>query len=305
MEEFTHKYWGGAEPYTHISGSRAIDRAYKTKDVEVAGFKMLSFVESFGDHRNFVIDITTRSMIGEFAYKVQRPVSRRLVMAQQHCVDRYNRIVEEQFARHRIVERMDAVESLVEMCGFPAPAWLKDMINKLHKQMDEIRIHAEKKCRKILRPELPFSLPIQYWYDKIHAYQNLIRRLEGKTRNNSNIIRHALRHDIEDPKSLTMEQLRDGLAWAQQRKQQNKPNAPGLRKTHLRDQLVNAKAKGDKKKEKAVKQKIEGKHCRRMWYLISRATKGPRSSAVLKTQRIIDGKRIQYEDEEGVVDSIQ
>ena len=47
-----------------------IDRAYKTKDVDVAGFKMLSFVESFGDHRNFVIEITTRSMIGEFAKKM-------------------------------------------------------------------------------------------------------------------------------------------------------------------------------------------------------------------------------------------
>ena len=46
---------------------------------------------------------------------------------------------------HRIFECMDAVESLVEMCGFPALDWLKEMINKLHKQMDEIRIYTEKK----------------------------------------------------------------------------------------------------------------------------------------------------------------
>ena len=94
---------------------------------------------------------------------------------------------------------------------------------------------------------MPFSPPIQYWYDKIHAYKNLIRRLEGKTRNNNNIIQHALRHEIEDPKSLTMDQLKDGLSYAQQRKHQNKDQATGLRKTHLRDKLVDAKAKGDKK----------------------------------------------------------
>ena len=179
------------------------------------------------------------------------------------------------------------------------------MIDKLQTQMDEILVHTECKCRKILRPELPFSPPIQYWYDKIHAYKDLIRRLEGKTRNNSNIIRHALRHKIEDPKSLMMAQLQDGLSYAQQRKRQTKDQAPGLRKTHLRDKLVNAKAKGDKKAERAVKQKIEGEHCRRMWYLITRTTKGPRSPAVLKTQCIIDGKRVQFEDKEGVVDSIQ
>jgi len=167
-------------------------------------------------------------MLGAFKPKIVRPVGRRLVMANWYCVIKYNKIVEEQFLIHRIIERMDAINNLVTICGFPAPAWLQQMILKLHKQMDEIRLHAEKKCRKILKPDLPFSSPIQYWYDKVHAYQNLIRRLEGKTRNNSNIIRHACCHDIDNPKRLTMDELKDGLRLAQIRKRQNKPQAPGL-----------------------------------------------------------------------------
>ncbi len=63
---------------------------------------------------------------------------------------RYNEIVREQFEIHRIVEWMDAVDKMTKYCGNPSPRWLRLMIIKLYKQMTEIKIHAEKKCRKIL-----------------------------------------------------------------------------------------------------------------------------------------------------------
>jgi len=42
-----------------------------------------------------------------------------------------------------------------------------------------------------------------------------------------------------------------------------------------------------------------------MWYIISRATKGPRSPAVLKVERIVNGRKVSLEEEEGVVEAIQ
>ncbi len=56
------------------------------------------------------------------------------------------------------------------------------MIIKLYKHMTEIRIHAEKGCRKILRPESNFSPTVKMRYDRIHAYLQLIRMKEGKTK---------------------------------------------------------------------------------------------------------------------------
>ncbi len=67
------------------------------------------------------------------------------------------------------------------------------MIIKLYRQMTEMRVHVEKKCRKILRPDSDYSPTIQMWYDRIHAYLQLIRMKEGKTKNNSNAIRFAAR----------------------------------------------------------------------------------------------------------------
>jgi hypothetical protein len=79
LDKFTHKCWGPNKPYTQHSGKSPIDGGYKLPEIEVVNLAMLTFAESPGDHRSFVLDISTRSLLGVYRYKVCRPVSRRLV----------------------------------------------------------------------------------------------------------------------------------------------------------------------------------------------------------------------------------
>ena len=81
-------------------------------EVETENLSMLTFLESPGDHRSIVFDITTRSLIGEFTPKVVFPVSRRLVTAQAGAVRTYNRLTQEKFNIHRITEQMDTVDKM-------------------------------------------------------------------------------------------------------------------------------------------------------------------------------------------------
>jgi hypothetical protein len=161
MEEFSHKCWGPKAPYTHPAGKLPIDGACKSPEVEIVNLCMLTFAESPGDHRSLCFDISTRSLLGEFEYKVCRPVSWRLVTSQPSAVGQYNEIVREQFEIHCIVECLDAVDKMARYCGNPSPGWLRAMIIRLYKQMKEMRVHAEEKCRKILRPESDFSQPFR------------------------------------------------------------------------------------------------------------------------------------------------
>ena len=122
LEEITHKYWPpGEEPNTHIEGKIPIDGGWKTPDIEVENYLSLSFEESSGDHRTMIAEITTRSAIGEFQSKIVRPQMRRLTTRQQVSVESYNSILDEQFAHHRIIERLEAIDSRTKMCGFPSP----------------------------------------------------------------------------------------------------------------------------------------------------------------------------------------
>ena len=201
MEEFSHNCWGPVAPYTHHAGRSPIDGAYKSPEVEIVNLCMLTFAESPGDHHSLCFDISTRSHFSEFRFKICRPVSRRLVTSQQASVTRYNQIVLEKFEIHRILERLDTVDRMTRYCGYPSPGWLCAMIIKLYKQMTEIRVNAEKNCRKILRPESDFSPTIQMWYDCIHAYLQLIRLQEGKAKNAGNILRFARRQTSLHPSS--------------------------------------------------------------------------------------------------------
>ncbi len=198
-----------------MNESIPIDGGYKLSEIEVLNMCMLPFLDSSSDHRAFIIDISTRSLLGEFRYKVCRPVSSHLITSQQGLVDEYNRIVHEQFTQQRIVEHLDAVDKMTCYCGFPSPKFLQAMIIKLYQQMTEIRVHAEKKCRKILRPDSDYSPTAQMWYDRIHAYLQLVCMKVGKTKKNDNIIRFLVCTKIQDPVNLTMEELKDGLRYCQ------------------------------------------------------------------------------------------
>ncbi len=280
MTELTHKCWGPKEPYKHHSRKSPIDRGYKTPEVEIVNLTMLNFAESPGDHWSFILDVSTQSLLGVYRYKICWLVSQRLVTSQGGSVRRYNKITRGQFSIHHIKQRMNAVNNMTRYCGYLSPPWLRSMVINLYKQMAEIRVHAKKHCQKILRPDNNFSPTIQMWYNRIHAYLQLIRMKEGKTNNPRNILRFACRQHIANPGELTMKELQDGLQFAQIRQSELRKQAKGLRKVHLGNRLINLMEKKQKKQTAAIRQTINREESKRMWYLIKRTVKDPHSPSV-------------------------
>jgi hypothetical protein len=178
------------------------------------------------------------------------------------------------------------------------------MIIKLYKQMTEIRVHAKKKCWKILRPESDFSPTIQMWYDQIHAYLQLIRLQEGKAKNIGNILRFARRQYIAHPECLMIDKLKDSLQFARIRKADLRKQAKGLCKVHLRDCLIDAQTKKQRKRVAAIKQKCNREESKRMWYLVKQTVKNPHSLSVLRVQRVVNGEVKEYIVQEDVEQAI-
>ena len=121
-------------------------------------------------------------------------------MSQPKAVSRYNKIVKEQSRIHRTKERLDAVENLKRICRRSGTKWLASTIIKLYNQTDEIRVHAENKCRKIMTAISNFSSQIQHWYDIIHVYLALLclKESDRKYSNPSNTYRFARNCNIEE-----------------------------------------------------------------------------------------------------------
>jgi hypothetical protein len=171
--------------------------------------------------------------------------------------------------------------------------------------MTEIRVHAEKKCRKILRPESDFSPTIQMWYNQIHAYLQQIQLQEGKEKNVGNLLQFAWQQHIKQPDQLMMDKLKDGLQFAHIRKADLRQQDKGLSKVHLHDCLIDAQTKKQHKRVAAIKQKCNREESKRMWYLIKQTVKDPLSPSILRVQRAVNGEVKEYIIQEDIKQAIQ
>ena len=66
VSEVLHRAWGNRPPNTHIRGKIPVDGVWASNSLEIAGFKILPFYSSVGDHRGMVFDVTSRSLLGKF-----------------------------------------------------------------------------------------------------------------------------------------------------------------------------------------------------------------------------------------------
>ena len=112
--------------------------------------------------------------------------------------------------------------------------------------------------------------------------------------NKGNVRRRAKRTDIENPASLTEEEIQDALRYCRIRASELKKQAKSLRKTYLRNYLIVAQEKKDKESARATKQKIDKEENAKMWTNIKYVVRDPRSSQVLRVQRLEHGEVCEY-----------
>ena len=152
-----------------------------------------------------------------------------------------------------------------------------------------------------------YSPVIKHWYDRIHAYMDLLKLKQGthKYMNKENVRRNARRRDIKNPASLTVEEIQDALRYCRIRASDLRKQAKSLRKAHLRNCLITAQEKGDKERARAVKQKMDREENVKMWTNIKYVVKDPRSSQVLKVQRLEHGAVCEYTNKEDLERVVQ
>jgi hypothetical protein len=218
--------------HTFAEGSTPIDAIWHTPDVDITSLRWIPFSESPGDHMACIFEFTTESAIGNFEQKIMYPACRRLNSRVESVMERYWQLAEEQFAVHRIMERLDRLEGA--MAGkYPPSEEHSAATDKLDKQVTEIQRHCEKKCRKIYRGDAAFSVPIKVWNDRVQIYNRLLCMHEGRVHNIGTLCRLARKRGILRPRQLTVEQLIARRDAAKAKRREMKKLAPALRREHL------------------------------------------------------------------------
>ena len=171
------------------------------------------------------------------------------------------------------------------------PVELKELLQRIDTQKEEITKLAESKCRKILKPHLEYSPEVYYYTNRRNAIQHLLKlkRCRGRTR--SNIFRTARAAGIERPATLNVTELEQRLRVFKRRIMASEAISPLLCKEHLRRQLAIARSSGSQEDVKGVKNKncIMREARGKVWVQIKHTTAAPSGKSVTRVERMVNG----------------
>ena len=130
-------------PHTFVRGSRQIDGAWVTPDVDITAACFLPFYFGVGDHRAILLDIPQHYILGGNVHKIIRPTARRLQCNRQEVLSKYNNDFEIYSAKHAIQKKIYALFPP----SFPANSSTLHAMESIDRVISEGMQHAEKKFR--------------------------------------------------------------------------------------------------------------------------------------------------------------
>ena len=306
MQESSSRFWPpNQEHNTHSMGTQPIDGIYTTPDIDVNNFLSLSFHEGVGDHRTSIVDFSTASFLGTYQGHIVRPTSRRLTTKQPQSVHNYNTALLSNFTAHRIPERLQRIATDAE--NNPGDRELLERSENLFEEIKQYRLGSERNCRNILKPYSPFSLPVKYWYDRIHTLRDLIKLKEGKHHRmgKSRILRRATRLHIPTPAQLSIDDCKEGISLSLIQQREVRKQDEAHRSQYLGNCLQAAMESGNEERVQKAKARIRNESSRKMWRRINRVTKPATGRACMQVEVERKGEVFSFTAKDDIEQEIQ
>ena len=138
MKEAISEFTGRKLGAIFFRGSTAIDAVWHTQDVIVVGARAMPAGYGVGDHRLFVIDFLTSSLIGNAPPRIVRAQARHLNTNILLATENYVNQFEKNVLRHNIIQRLGAAHE-----SSPNKAIVKEIVDALDKETKQYMVNAE------------------------------------------------------------------------------------------------------------------------------------------------------------------
>ena len=259
MAEVVGEFTGKRVGATYYRGRKPIDGIWATRDMQVVGACVMPAGFGVGDHRMFVVDFCTASLIGLAPPKIVRSQSRRLNTMIPGVEARYLRVLEQLMTRHKMVPKLMAAASTQDR------AECKTRMDAVDAEETQHRRHAEKKCRRIKSGRIPFSPESTVWIRRCQVYVSALRLHAGKIKNRGNLKRKARRCGVPGVLKLPLSVLREKLREARAQCDHFARHGHRHRRQHLERRLSAARRRADDEAEQRVIDIITREKTRADW----------------------------------------
>jgi hypothetical protein len=208
VRDFTTRQLGAM----YFRGSEPIDGVWATGDITVTNACVMPVGFGVGDHRLFIINFATTTLVGSRLTTVVCPTLRRLHTKISGCADRYNRSLCRNILCHWLLERMVEAASSGD-----SKEVLAKTLNKLDQEGEAYMKHAQKKCCWLKSGRFPFSPEALLWIRQCQVYRSLLRWHDRKLRNYGNLRHTARRCQINAPFQLSVDDIKLRLMICKER----------------------------------------------------------------------------------------
>ena len=175
MVEVVGNFTGQKVGATFFRGKDPIDGVWATPDMVVTGACVMPVGYGVGDHRMFVVDFLTSSLIGYNPPKIVRAAARRLNTKIPQTEAKYINRLESLMEHHKMVDKVQRYLGQVQ-----SKEELRTGLDDLDAEMKQYMIASEKRCRKIKSGRIPFSPEASKWIRRSQVYRSLLRFHAGK-----------------------------------------------------------------------------------------------------------------------------
>ncbi len=288
MSEVVGDFTGRQIGPTFFRGQKPIDGVWATKDIQIVNACIMPAGFGVGDHRMFVIDVRTQSVIGSSPPKVVRVAARRLNTSIPRAAEKYVQELERLMEEHRLNSRL--ITAATDGVTTDLVRW---NVNKIDKEANDYMRRAERKCRKIKNGRIPFSPEAAIWIRRKQVYESLLRRLQHKIKNWSNLRRTAQRCGIARPFHLSKVEIHKRLQVCEEKCKYFEKHGHWFRRRHLQRRLSVAQAKKNTIVEQQILRIIKRERERSFWRRLNRAMAKKSGRSVTRVQVVERDGRVR------------
>ena len=155
---------------TFFRGTGPKDGVWVTPEVAVTGACVMTAGYGIGDHRAFILDFLTSSLVGQTPPNIVRAAARRLNTTIPRAASNYVGRLEDLIVDHKLIERVGKAHE-----SSKSKERLKEKLDVIDAEQEQHTKGAEKKCRRIKSGRIPFSPESSKWIRRAQMYRSLLR----------------------------------------------------------------------------------------------------------------------------------
>jgi hypothetical protein len=158
--ELCRKHTGTPIPSTHQKGSAPINGIFATMGITCINVFILPQYGGVGDHRCFIIDLTSESMIGTSFPNIVWCAARKLHCTSSRMINLYNAKLTSVCGRHYMFHRMDQI---ICHTTFLTKDDFSQIIDSWDIKLTQFMLHSESHCSKFMMGHIEWSISVGLW----------------------------------------------------------------------------------------------------------------------------------------------